>query len=221
MGLLRKYDFPSLLSAPSDIAAGDDAVWVTEPFAGKIARIDSRGLLSEFDVPYDGIPEEIVRGSDGRMWFSQLDGKRLGVIDGQGKILDYAVPTEYQRQIALGPDGRIWAATFGSMFSNRTGKVAINAAGSSATNQVVAIDSSGNASLYAVTKADAFETIGALAPGKGGIWLSVQPDSIIYMSLDGKIFRRFAVPLRQSGVLQMMEGINGTLWFSDFYRAKL
>jgi hypothetical protein len=56
-------------------------VWFTEASANKIARISPSGQVTEFPIPTLGAhPLDIVRGSDGNLWFTENGAARIGRI---------------------------------------------------------------------------------------------------------------------------------------------
>jgi len=63
------------------IAAGPDgALWYTHT-AGRIGRITTGGIVSEFPLPTAaGSPQVITAGPDGNMWFTELMGNKIGRI---------------------------------------------------------------------------------------------------------------------------------------------
>ena len=63
-------------SDPFGITAGPDgALWFTETFNGKIGRITTAGLITEFPVPAKfGQLNMITAGPDGALWFTAIIG---------------------------------------------------------------------------------------------------------------------------------------------------
>jgi virginiamycin B lyase len=105
-------------SGLSDIAAGPDGnLWVTLQQKSKIMRIAPTGQRRVFVLPRQTAPESIV-GGPGGLWFSEgiwgarRGRNRLGLITTAGKVTQFKVPAKFgTREIAVGPDGRIWFTT--------------------------------------------------------------------------------------------------------------
>lgn len=105
-------------SGLSDITAGPDGnLWVTLEQKSKILRITPTGARKVFALPPETAPESIVAGPGG-LWFSEgiwgapKGRNRLGLITTGGKVTQFKVPAKFgTREIAVGPDGRIWFTT--------------------------------------------------------------------------------------------------------------
>jgi len=78
------------------------------------------GVATEFVLPRPNSgPGDITAGADGNMWFlllsgrmdnRQVDGNRVGRFTPDGKITEFAMPTQTgsPTNIAVGPDRNIW-----------------------------------------------------------------------------------------------------------------
>jgi uncharacterized protein (TIGR03437 family) len=98
---------------PSGIVAGPDgAVWFTEYGAGKIGRITTSGVLTEFPVPTvsGALPYGIAAGPDGALWFTDLGTNAIGRVTTTGRFTEFTIPTARSNpaRIAAGPDGALW-----------------------------------------------------------------------------------------------------------------
>jgi hypothetical protein len=89
-------------------------MWFTEAAAGKIGRITTAGLITEFSSGISGSsePRDIVRGPDGNLWFtmSGLPGS-IGRITPEGDVTEFSdglTLASVPREIAAGPDGDLW-----------------------------------------------------------------------------------------------------------------
>jgi virginiamycin B lyase len=81
------------------------------------------GSLREFPLAAGAFPEAIASGSDGALWFT-LGGHLGRILPATGAVTDYALPTSYVGEnavghsgIARGPDGAIWFSWGGSQDS--------------------------------------------------------------------------------------------------------
>lgn len=73
----------SLTAEPTALTTGPDgAIWVTENFPDRIARLDTvSGALNEYALPAPGLnPLGIATGADNNIWFSESTGPALGVL---------------------------------------------------------------------------------------------------------------------------------------------
>jgi hypothetical protein len=68
--------------------------------------------VCEFGIPTAGsLPQDIVTGADGKLWFTENLGNKLGQITAAGIIIaEYTVPTPNSKPggITLGSDGNLW-----------------------------------------------------------------------------------------------------------------
>jgi virginiamycin B lyase len=210
-GNLTQIDLPIRDSSPVDIVASDDAVWVTERSANRIARISDANAVSEFPLGNAAYntdrlsardiyarfsmagnatwPEYMAVGKDGRIWFTERYCNCIGALDERGTVSQYPVRVdETIHAIAGGPDGRIWAA------GNHT---------------VFAFDGSGATSTYSING-----DLADIVRGRTALWLSLSDDGILRMATDGTAIR-FALPLGNTGPVHLLEDVKGTLWFVD------
>jgi len=208
-GDTRDIPMPTFDSVPSSVAldrAGN--AWVTETRANAIARIDTEGGIREYALPAIppdvgettspglSVPQQIVLGSDGRMWFRMRLRSAIGAIDSRGTIVIYplmsgAVPESSRPQwieaIAEGADGRLW-------FGGRTlGSMGID----------------GSIRRYRFS-----DGIGAMTATPDGMW-ATSWDSIVHIDLDGTV-HTFPVPLAGSGPYAIAASGDGSLAFADF-----
>jgi virginiamycin B lyase len=76
-------------------------------------------LLPEFPIPTPGSqPEGIAAGSDGNVWFTEIQGNKIGRITTTGIITEFSVPTPMALPwvIVSRPDGTLW-------FTENPGKI--------------------------------------------------------------------------------------------------
>ena len=96
------------------IAKGPDgALWFTETVAGKIGRITTSGVITEYAIPTaNSYPYGITTGSDGALWFTEVSAQKIGRITTDGLVTEFPVsgtPTSsFLRDIATGADGALW-----------------------------------------------------------------------------------------------------------------
>src|SRR2546421_9401158 len=86
-------------------------------FFGKLqaTRADSISM-TEYPVPTaNSKPENITRGPDGNLWFTEFFGNKIGRISTTGIITEYPIPTSssWPEGITAGPDGNLWFTEYG------------------------------------------------------------------------------------------------------------
>lgn len=122
-GSFQSFPLPDPGALLRDVVTGPDgALWATEFGAGRIARITTGGVVTEFPVP-GGSPLEITRGPDGALWFTQFGVPRIGRITTSGAVTELPLPAAFGAAgfgIAAGPDGALW---FTSISSERIGRM--------------------------------------------------------------------------------------------------
>ena len=110
---VTSFPIPTPDTFPNDITVGGDGnLWFTEGGVGKIGRITTSGVITEFG---DGLslPFSIVGGPDGNVWFVQRFTAQLGRITPAGDITFFPIPNPAE-QIAVGPGKQLLFTEFGS-----------------------------------------------------------------------------------------------------------
>ena len=120
-GVITEFTPPTANSGPRALAIGADGnVWFSEYRANRIGRLTPQGVFTEFPLPRPNSgPGDITAGPDGTLWFVELsggmdgaatDGNRVGRITLDGKVTEYAMPSQGTSpiNIALGPDHNLW-----------------------------------------------------------------------------------------------------------------
>jgi streptogramin lyase len=86
---LTSFTIPTPDSFPNDIAVGGDGnLWFTEGGAGKIGRITTSGVITEFGSGLS-LPFSIAAGPDGNVWFTQRFTTQIGKITPAGDFTFY------------------------------------------------------------------------------------------------------------------------------------
>ncbi len=176
------------------IAPGKDgAMWFTEPLharptgaaTGRRSGGSPRGVrITEYPLlPSNAaLPDQIVAGPDGAMWFTLNDfgqgsaAPRIGRITTLGAVTEYALPNPSTRPhaITVGPDGNLWFTAQGT---------AANAAPTQNTgsNFIGKITPSGQVTEYPLppqvdAQSQAFVLGGITAGPDGAVWFT-EPQS--------------------------------------------
>jgi YVTN family beta-propeller protein len=97
-------------AAPSGIALGDDAVWVSDSGADNVTRVDPTGLVSSLAVGHD--PSGIAVG-EGGVWVAETGDDKLVHIDPSTRAVRATIPVgNAPTGVSLGA-GSVWVANSG------------------------------------------------------------------------------------------------------------
>lgn len=89
---------------PGDIATGSDGNLWLGTSGGKILKLATGGVFTEYVAPM-GQARNFITGSNVAVWFS--DGGKIGRITSSGSITEYTAPGAATSMV-FGPDGAIW-----------------------------------------------------------------------------------------------------------------
>jgi virginiamycin B lyase len=191
---ITEYPVPTPGSNPIAITAGPDgALWFAEFYAGKIGRITTSGVVTEYSAP-GSTPFRITAGPDGALWFTDDFGNRIGRITTSGVVTEYAVPTPNSNPagIATGPDGALWF-TEGS--GNNIGRITI----------------AGVITEYPMPHPYAFPEVITLGPD-GALWFAESYGTIGRITTAGVITEYPACCSQLEGITA---GPDGAVWFTE------
>ena len=104
-------------SVPQSIVAGPDGnLWFTELFGGRIGRITTKGVVTEFGLDPGSTPQGIDTGPDGALWFAARGSRALGRITTAGAITLYthqSNPYWQPSAVTGGAGSTVWFARTG------------------------------------------------------------------------------------------------------------
>ena len=91
----------------------DGALWFTETVAGKIGRITTSGVITEYAIPTpNSFPFGITTGPDGALWFTEVQSQKIGRITTDGSVTEYPAggssSSSFLSNITAGADGALW-----------------------------------------------------------------------------------------------------------------
>ena len=109
------------------IASGPDGnIWFTDDGYGKLGRITTDGMITEFDLLSSArSPSYITEGPDGNLWFGE-SGSSMSYIaraTTSGSLTEYAVAAPYVGRIVQGPDGNLWFTEPGVLTEAKLGRI--------------------------------------------------------------------------------------------------
>ncbi len=189
-------------SGPAGISVGSDHdLWFAEHLVGKIGRITTAGVVTEYDVPKAkgelSRPSWTTLGPDGRTWFVDTRLGTAGSINSSGKIRIYPLPTNSgPMEIVTGPDRNLWISDAGLnaiLVLSPTGKLV-------AEHRL----RTAQAGLFGIT----------VGPDKN-IWFTEMTAHMIgRMTTKGDV-TEIATPSETSAPLNIAAGPDGNVWFTD------
>jgi virginiamycin B lyase len=196
-GALTEYE----TSGAGGITSGPDgALWFTE--SGKIGRITTAGVITEFALPTGIDPAEITTGPDGALWFTSYDEaarfNKVESITTGGVITErYSAPIvsvnshDFQG-IATGPDGAVWFADFGELKMGR-------------------ITTTGSVTKYAVPGSPYRVTAGS----DGAVWFTLDTPGIGSITSAG-VVAAYPLPTVGARAKSITTGSDGAVWFGEY-----
>jgi streptogramin lyase len=115
---ITEYNIPTAGCTAQDITTGADGnLWFTEQIGGRLGRVTTSGVVTEYAIPGGTDPVGITSGPDGNLWFTQAGANQIGKANVSGTVLNqYPVPTvnSWPTSITPGPDGALWFTEFNS-----------------------------------------------------------------------------------------------------------
>jgi virginiamycin B lyase len=204
-GAFTYFSLPSAASHPTAIVFGPDgALWFTEAGAGKIGRVTSNGVVTEFPLPSHNarsLPNSIIVGPGGALWFTETDEDKIGRITSQGETTEFSPPYEsHPRSIALGADGNLW---FTAWQTNRIGRL-------SPAGQLLG--------EYATPTAGS-EPDSIVAAPDGNLWFTEEAaEKIGRITLQG-VVTEYDSPLPVDHPI--VAGADGNLWFASSLNGRI
>ena len=193
---------PTTSSGSTSIAVGPDGnLWIAEESIGKIARLTTAGIFTEFAAGTTN-PESIVAGADGALWYTGFSSSTILRMNTSGVVTN-AYPTltanAFPTGITLGPDNNIW-------FTEQSG----------AANKIGKITPYGFVSEYAITTPNAFP-FGITSGSDGNLWFTETApgvDKVGVMTTAGAMVAEHAMPAG-STPYGITAGPDGNLWIAE------
>jgi streptogramin lyase len=82
-------------------------VWFADRVKNTIGKITPAGAVTQYTLPSECQPWEIVEGPDGNMWYTELLTDKIGKITPSGAVTEYALPEAEKERTPMGsPRGR-------------------------------------------------------------------------------------------------------------------
>ncbi len=200
-GRLSEFPLSSWSGGPGDITAGPDGnLWFASSRVGKIGRITTSGLVTEFPVPNDGWPGSIAAGPDGNLWFTEPSLGRIGRITTSGLVTEFPLSDSWPGSIAAGPDGNLWFTAIDR--ATEYGRIGRITTAGDITIFMIPIDS---------------HPAGIAAGPDGNLWFTDSADSVRRMTTEGGLTGTFPLYAADTaaGPNDIVVGPDGNLWFTE------
>jgi virginiamycin B lyase len=220
------------------VVGPDSNLWFAETNSNVIGRMSVTGAFVEFVTPsLVGQPNEITRGSDGNLWFTdRVSG--LGRVTTQGTITD-VVPLLGPGAITSGPDGNLWFTLAELSLSNSIGRFALTTPNFNATfplphnvdptdvtpgpdgnvwftefaaKRVGRITPSGDITEFDIPAAAGSPNVLTQGPD-GSLWIAAS-NEIVVMATNGVVTREISMPQNVNGSSGITTGPDGNVWFT-------
>jgi virginiamycin B lyase len=194
--IVARFKLPSGVGPHGLSIASGDIIWWTGKTGNVIGRLDvDKDKLDIFPLgDRPSKPIYIAAGTNGNMWFTELEGSNIGRITDAGEITLFALPTKNARPIVVfpGPGGLMW-------FTEERG----NAYGT--------INARGEIVEYP-TGVEGGKLAGAVIDADENIWLQYNtPDIIQRIALDQTV-TTYNLPTKNAVQHRIAVGFDGKIW---------
>jgi virginiamycin B lyase len=202
---LTTYDTPSFGAGLGAITRGSDGVmWFTEQNARKIGKIAADGVVTEYPVPNNGQPFDIIQGPDGAIWFS-VGGRVARTTTGSDITIFSNALTDGANYLTVGSDDAIWFTEYWN-----------------SSWSIGRIDMSGNVTHHALPgdKSRVDITVGS----DGALWFieySNNSDAAIGRMTTSGEYSSYLVPTYASYPSGITSGPDGAIWLTETNTGKI
>lgn len=218
-----------LPAAPTGVAAGSGAVWVTEAGAGLVARVDPKRRALAATIPVGTHPTRVV-AAGGQVWVLDAADRTLSRIDPQTNTVAQTIALSGQPSDVLASAGSLWVANRGGTVQRidpATGRTlsAVTTGGdpsglAAATGAVwVATDQAGTIARIDTSTGAVTGTIrvgdapAAIAAGAAGLWVLDPLDATVSRVDPRRGAVVATVPL--GGAPTALTQSGGHIWIAD------
>jgi streptogramin lyase len=144
-----------------------------------------------------GLPNEIVKGPDGNLWFTERTGAVIGRISPAGVVAEFPIadPDPRPEGIAAGPDGNLWVALRNA-------------------NAIARVTTAGVMTLFPLPSSSAVPVDIALG-SDGAMWFTERTGNRIgRISMAGAI-SEYPLPAGNPRPTSITSGPDGAMWFVE------
>ena len=185
-------------------------VWLAPMLTLMCVAVAAQSLnvnITEYPIPTgNAVPLVITSGSDGALWFTELQANKIGRITASGVITEFSVPTPFAKPegITSAPDGALW---FTEANVNKIGR----------------ISPSGTITEYSVPSPSA-EPTGIATGSDGALWFSAtgcgsdangSTSSKIGRITTAGVITLYTLPSFCASPIAITAGPDGAMWFTE------
>jgi streptogramin lyase len=170
------------------------------PAVGTLGAIAHADGNVEYTTP-SAYAFSIAKGSDGALWFTETNARRIGRVTTSGSFTEYLIPfNDAPNAITAGPDGALW---FTEPSVNKVGR----------------ITTSGTITEFSTgwDTAPKFITAGP----DGALWFTEWQGTIGRITIDGAISQYPVAGATTGALMGITTGPDGALWFADYSDNKI
>ena len=165
---------------------------------GGAASAATPWTIDEFPIlTVAGLPNEIAKGPDGNLWFTERTGGVVGRITPAGVVTEFPIadPDPRPEGIAAGPDGNLWVALRNA-------------------NAIARVTPAGTMTLFPLPSSGAVPIDIALG-SDGAMWFTERTGNRIgRISMSGAI-SEYALPAGNPRPTSITSGSDGAMWFVE------
>ena len=188
---------PTAGGAPFGIVAGPDGnMWFTEGGVGKIGKVTTGYVASDYAVGAGSAPKLIAAGPDGNLWFTDPGTNKIGQMTTAGVPTEFAVVSAASGLygIAAGADGKLWFTE-------------------SAANKVGVITTAGSVTEYSIPTAASVPQGITLGPD-GAMWFTEWGSGKLGRITSTGTITEYLVP-SGGATMGIATGPDNNLWFAQ------
>jgi streptogramin lyase len=199
---ITEFPVPMAGSILNAIATGPDgALWFGDSGSGKIGRITTAGVISEF--PINVFPESITAGPDGNLWTANIAGPCIGRITTAGVSTALEGRITFCWGIAAGPDGNLW-------FTEQPGAIPPG----DYVGHIGRITTAGHVSEFPIPTHRTGASVIVAGPDSA-LWFLESPAPKIGRITTAGVITEFNIPTPGGIPFCLAAGPDGALWFSE------
>ncbi len=198
---ITEFPVPTVGGFPDAIATGaDGALWFTQ-VSGKIGRITTAGVISEFPVNF--FPKSITTGPDGNLWTANFAGPCIGRITTSGVSTALEGRITFCWGIAAGPDGNLWFTEqpFAIPPGDHVGHIG-------------RITTAGHVSEFPIPTHNTGATVIVAGPDSA-LWFLESASPKIGRITTAGVITEFNIPTPGGIPISIAAGPDGALWFTE------
>jgi len=198
-GLLHPYQLAAHTHPGCITRGADGAMWFIASGLGTIGRIAGDGTVRYFPLRgISGVPDGLVAGPDGQLWFPEYQTNRIGQLGMHGQVSEV-----------------VGSRTIGDGTMGMIGDPRSRAFWFTSGSQIFRVAENGTTTAFQSNEGDQeFADITTGADGKLLWWADDRTGAVGWINQDGAI-SGFALPHANVQPSSIIAGPDGNMWFSE------